>query len=275
MKWIYNDYEFDNRVNNLSWTISGMYNEDIDVSEKEYLSKDVALYFAIIAGARRKYVDWNVVKKYSINRIKKGYDKNILLSLIQIVLNRMVEAKVIEDRPGVEDIRRKSYKDIVSGFTTIYKDDILQKIKYAAVLEGIGKHPTMEGLSRRIFNDIKNIDVTNDTMEILQSLDIIYLNYFEYILNENREECNKGNIELKNIEVDFDTFGDFMYEELYSEEDSIIENEIDSMSSSMLVEEVGESNSLDLGKSSNRVIYNDEKKYMKKLNYHIGSRKRQ
>lgn len=233
MKWIYNDYEFDNRVNNLSWTISGMYNEDIDVSEKEYLSKDVALYFAIIAGARRKYVDWNVVKKYSINRIKKGYDKNILLSLIQIVLNRMVEAKVIEDRPGVEDIRRKSYKDIVSGFTTIYKDDILQKIKYAAVLEGIGKHPTMEGLSRRIFNDIKN------------------------------------------IEVDFDTFGDFMYEELYSEEDSIIENEIDSMSSSMLVEEVGESNSLDLGKSSNRVIYNDEKKYMKKLNYHIGSRKRQ
>ena len=47
--WIYNDYEFENRVNNLAWTISGMYDEDLDSSEKDYSSKDVSLYFAIIS----------------------------------------------------------------------------------------------------------------------------------------------------------------------------------------------------------------------------------
>ena len=41
--WIYNDYEFENRVNNLAWTISGMYDEDLDSSEKDYSSKDVSV----------------------------------------------------------------------------------------------------------------------------------------------------------------------------------------------------------------------------------------
>lgn len=76
--WIYNNYEFENRVNNLAWTISGMYDENIDISEKDYLSKDVSLYFGLIAGARRKYINWNIIKKYLISRIKKGYDKDIL-----------------------------------------------------------------------------------------------------------------------------------------------------------------------------------------------------
>ena len=97
--WIYNNYEFENRVNNLAWTVSGMYDEYIDSSEKDYLSKDVSLYFGIVAGARRKYIDWNIIKKYLMSRIKKGYDKEILLTLIQIVLNSVVENKVINERP--------------------------------------------------------------------------------------------------------------------------------------------------------------------------------
>ena len=52
--WIYNNYEFENRVNNLAWTISGMYDEDIDSSEKDYLSKDVSLYFAISSWSEKK-----------------------------------------------------------------------------------------------------------------------------------------------------------------------------------------------------------------------------
>ena len=29
LKWIFNEYEFDNRVNNLAWTVAGKYDEDI------------------------------------------------------------------------------------------------------------------------------------------------------------------------------------------------------------------------------------------------------
>lgn len=272
MKWIYNDYEFDNRVNNLAWTVSGIYSEDIDTSEKEYSSKDVGLYFAIISGARRKYVNWDIVKKYLVNRIRKGYDKDAIMGLAQILLNRIVEAKVIEDRPGVEDIRQNAYSDIISGYTSIYKENTIQRLKYAAVLESMGKHPAMDGIGRRVLNDLKSIDINKSIMEVLISLDEIYLKYFDYILSSNEEEI-KQNIEVRNVKIDYDTFADFMYEELYSEDESIIENEIDNLTTSILVEDIGDTISNDLNTGSNRVMYVDEEtsnKIYEKIEYYYG-----
>ncbi len=256
MKWIYNNYEFENRVNNLSWTVSGKYNEDIHISEQDYTSKEVALYFAIMAGARHKYVSWDIVKKYLISRIKEGYDSGTILSLIQISLNRVVETKVIQERPGVEDIREKAYKDVVSGFTKIYNEDVLQKVKYALVLEGMGKHPTVDGLSRRIINSIKKIDINQPIIDILKNIDVIYLNYFDQILNK-QEDTEKKSVEyIDNSDVDFDTFANFMYEELYNdEENQSIENEINDIASSMLVESIGENEMEQSPQSSDRVIY--------------------
>ncbi|MDU5418418.1 hypothetical protein, partial [Peptoniphilus harei] len=273
MKWIYDDYEFENRANNLSWTIAGDYNESIDISEKDYSSKEIGLYFAIIAGARRKYVDWDIVKKYLTNRIRKGYNKDVILGLIQVILNTIVEEKVIKDRPGIEDIRRNAYKDIVSRFTKIHNDNIMDKIKYTFVLYSMDKHPALDSMTRRIVNDIRNIDTNQDIMEILKALDVIYLTYFEYILNgEENSLIDENNVE--SVEVNFDTFADFMYEELYSdEEENIIESDIDSISSSMLVEGVGDFDDSKCSNSADRVIYVDEdtaNKIYSKIEHYYG-----
>jgi len=53
-KWIYENYEFDNRITNLMWTISGDYDENMDSGEKSFISENVALYHAVTAGGRRK-----------------------------------------------------------------------------------------------------------------------------------------------------------------------------------------------------------------------------
>lgn len=274
MKWIYNNYEFDNRINNLAWTICGDYSDDIDVLEKDYSSKEVSLYFGIIAGARRKYADWNIVKKYLIHRISKGYEKDIILDLVQIVLNNLVESKVIEDRPGIEEIRAKAYRDIINRFAKIYNDNILQNIKYTFILEGMGKHPSVDGLSRRLINEIKNINLNNEIIEILKDVDSIYIKYFNTIANELDKNKRSDSKEYKEIDIDFDTFSDFMYEELYSDEDEkFMENEIDSISSSMLVESVGESKLSDSRNTFNRVIYVDEEiasKIYEKIEYYYG-----
>lgn len=274
MKCIYNDYEFDNRINNLAWTICGDYSDNIDILEKDYSSKEVSLYFGIIAGARRKYVDWNIVKKYLIHRISKGYEKDIILDLVQIVLNNLVESKVIKDRPGVEDIRFKAYRDIINRFDKIYNDNILQKIKYTFILEGMGKHPSVDGLSRRIINEIKNINLNNEIIEILKEVDSIYIKYFNTIANDLDKNDRSDSKEYKEIDIDFDTFSDFMYEELYSDEDGkFLENEIDLISSSMLVEGIGESKLSDSINKFNRVIYVDEEtssKIYEKIEYYYG-----
>ena len=101
----------------------------------------------------------------------------------------------------------------------------------------MGKHPTVDGLSRRIINSIKKIDINQPIIDILKNIDVIYLNYFNQILNK-QEDTEKKSVEyIDNSDVDFDTFANFMYEELYNdEENQSIENEINDIASSMLVE---------------------------------------
>ena len=272
--WIYNNYEFENRINNLAWTISGMYDEDMDYSEKDYSSKDVSLYFAIIAGARRKYLDWDIIKKYILSRIKKSYDKDILYTLIELVLNSIVEDKVMEERPGVAEIRNKAYNDVLVNYSKIHKEDILQNLRYTFILQAMDKHPAVDGLTRRIINDIKAIDCNDNLINILKRLDEIYLTYFEFIINSQREATGVDEKDIKNVDVDFDTFSDFMYEELYMDDElEIIENEINNMSNSMLVENLGEMNDVDLNNSPNRVIYVDEamaERIYEKVEYYYG-----
>lgn len=272
--WIYNNYEFENRINNLAWTVSGMYDEDIDSSEKDYSSKDVSLYFGIIAGARRKYLDWDIIKKYIVSRIKKSYNKDILYTLIELVLNSVVEEKVINERPGVEEIRSKAYKDVFVNYSKIHKEDILQSLRYTFILQAMDKHPVVDGLTRRIIKDIKSIDCNDNLMNILKRLDEIYLTYFEFIISSQMQSSQVNEQDIKNVNVDFDTFSDFMYEELYMDEEiETIESEISNISNSMLVENLGEMGDGDLEKSPNRVIYVDEvmaQKIYNKVEYYYG-----
>ena len=270
MKWMYDEYEFENRVNNLAWTISGNYNENINISKDDILSKEVALYFAIMEGARHKYIDWNIIKKYIFNRIKKGYDLDIISNLIQIVFNKVIEERIVKDRPGVEDIINHAYKDILSNLSIIHNSSVIQKVKYAMILEQIGKHPNVDGYTRRIINSIKELDINLDLIEILNNIDIIYMTYFNVTDNVDYEKYSKYDYR-SDKEIDFDTFNDFMYEELYSDEN--VENKIGEISSSMLIESIGEINTKNNDSLSNRIIYVDKEtadKIYSKIEHYYG-----
>ena len=275
LKWIFNEYEFDNRVNNLAWTVAGKYDEDIDISEKDYTSKDASMYYAIIAGAMRKYIDWETVKKYLVNRMKSGYNKDILCTIIQIVLNYIVEKKVIEERPGVIDIRNKAYDDILKSYSKIHKEDILKLLKYTYVLQRMDRHPVMDRLVRKILREINNIDVHGDIMEILKKVDEIYLTYFQYILDSQNQNVEFVEDNIKNVEVDFDTFADFMLEELYDDQEvENVETEINNFTGGMLVDGLGdEKEDINLESTPHRVLYVNEEmlnKIYKRVEYYYG-----
>ena len=270
MNSMYEDYEFENRINNLVWTISGNYNEEINISKENYISKDVAMYFAIMEGARHKYIDWDIIKKYIFSRVKDGYDLEVISTLIHIIFNRVIEENVVRERPGVEDIIKQSYKDIISNLAKIYNSDTIQKVKYTIILEQLGKHPNVDGYTRRIIKSLKKININQDLIDILKDIDNVYLEYFTTLDNIGQ----KNNFEYDYIndkEIDFDTFSDFMYEELYSDE--IIENKISEISSSMIVESIGEKNIDKQNKLSNRILYVDKEtaeKIYSKIEHYYG-----
>ena len=275
LDWIFNEYEFDNRVNNLTWTVSGKYDEEIDVAEKDYSSKNASMYYAIIAGARRKYVDWETVKKFLMNRIKSGYQSDILFTILQIVLNDISEKKVIEERPGVVDIRNKAYDDILRGYSKIHSENILEMIKYTYVLQQMDRHPIMDGLTRKILRSIREIDCNQDIMHILKSIDEIYLTYFQHIIDRQNQNVEFAEEDIKQAQVNFDTFADFMLEELYSEQEvENVENQIQNINGRMVVDGIGEEfDNVDLENTPNRTIVIDEamlNKIYKRVEYYYG-----
>lgn len=275
LDWIFNEYEFDNRVNNLAWTISGKYDEEIDIAEKDYSSKNASMYYAIIAGARRKYVDWETVKKFLMNRIKSGYHKDILFTILQIVLNDISEKKVIEERPGVVDIRNKAYDDILKSYSKVHHENILDMLKYTYVLQQMDRHPVMDRLTRKILRAIGEIDCNQDIMHILKSIDEIYITYFEHIINRQNQNVEFAEENIKQAEIDFDTFADFMLEELYSEQEvKTVENEIQNINGRMVVDGIGEEiDNIDLENTPNRTIFIDQEmlnKIYKRVEYYYG-----
>ena len=273
-KWIYENYEFDNRITNLMWTISGDYDENMDSGEKSFISKNVALYHAVTAGGRRKYIAWPSVKKYVISRHRAGFDKNIILGLIAMGSDLVVEEKIIAERPGVYDIRKKAYDDILSNYYNLHTDNLLEKTRHAMILEKTGKCPLMDVETRNLLNDLLALQTREDTIELLKGIEDIYMKYFPLFVHEDGSEGENASGNEKGQRGDF---SDFMLEELFDDqEQSDIEASVEDISNALLGESQDENsnNSNNSNETNNRILRvqeEDLEKIYQKVAYYYGN----
>lgn len=264
-KWIYENYEFDNRISNLMWTISGDYDENMDLGEKSFISENVALYHAVTAGGRRKYINWPSVKKYVISRYRAGFDKDIVLGLIGMGSDILIEEKVIAERPGVYDIRKKAYDDILVHYYSLHTDNLLEKARHALVLLKIGKNPQMDVETRHLTTDLTELQNREDTIDFLRGIEDIYMKYFPlFVPEEGTEKSNKGKR---------GDFSDFMLEEMFDDsETSDISSSVEEIASALLGESEGESETIQ-NNGSNRILRvkeEDLEQIYEKVAYYYG-----
>ncbi len=268
-EWIYEDMDFDSRVTNMMWTISGNYDENMDAGERSYLSKDVALYQGITAGGRRKYIDWHAVKRFVISRVRAGMDKDTLLALVQMATDVHVEEKIIAERPGVWDIRQKAYNDILMHFYKLHTDDLLEKARHALILEKAGKSPRMDNATNRLIRGVKALEHTEDTIEMLRGVEQIYMEHFPlYALSEEGSESEDRPFDRQGSD-----FNDFLYEELYEDElTTEIDDSLDEIAESLLGDSL-EDSSFTGDINDHRVVRireEDLEKVYEKVSFHYG-----
>ncbi|WP_414151132.1 nitric oxide reductase activation-like protein [Acetobacterium carbinolicum] len=269
-KWIYQDYEFDNRVSNLMWTVSGDYDENMDVGEKSFISKNVALYHAVTAGGRRKFINWPSVKKYVISRHRAGFNKDILLSLIAMGSDVVVEEKIIAERPGVYDIRKDAYDDILRNYYKLHTDDLMEKVRHAMILKKIGKAPMMDTETRNIASDLENLQDREDTIELLKGIEEIYVKYFPMFVEGDSGDSSESGHNKNQLRGDF---SDFMLEEMFDEpEDLDIEASIEDIAEALLGESQGDQSNVsnDADNRILRVQEEDIEKIYEKVAYYYG-----
>ncbi|MBC3798128.1 cobaltochelatase CobT-related protein [Acetobacterium tundrae] len=272
-KWIYEDYEFDNRIANLMWTVSGDYDENMDSGEKSFISENVALYHAVTAGGRRKFVDWTKVKKYVISRYRAGFDKDIVLGLISMGSDVLVEEKIIAERPGVYDIRKKAYDDIFANYYKLHTENLLEKVEHAIILEKMDKSVMLDSETSKLKKDLLGLQNRKDTVDFLKGIEAIYLEYFPLFIEEDGSDRKDSKDKQNSLRGDF---SDFMLEELYEDdlEESEIEASVEELADALLGESQGEMSNVNKNEGNSRVLKvqeEDLEKIYEKVAYYYGN----
>lgn len=273
---MYNDFDFENRLKNIMWTICGNYDQNLESFEAfSNKSKNISIYYAAKLGARRKYIDWNMIKGYINHKLKNGVDKEIIIPLVEICSDIMVEENLLNERPGIYDIRKIGLEEIFEKYFEVNAKTFIEKLKYALVLEQMGKYGNVDIKVRNTLKEMKICKSSKDTLQLLKNIEVLYNTYFDEdlsdidfvyeqeLVNENR----KIDIEKLN-----ENFSSFMYDELYEDEE--ISNEIDKISSSLLIQSIGDfKNNRDLKLEDNTIISIDDaslEKIYERIEYYYG-----
>ncbi|HCX64815.1 MAG TPA: nitric oxide reductase activation-like protein [Eubacteriaceae bacterium] len=264
MKWIYEDYDRDQRLKNIMWTVSGDYEQDLESFEKySDLSKDLAVYYAAKAGARRKYMDWKLIKGYLNYRLRRTKaNAQLLVGITEVCTDQAVERKLLKERPGMEEIRESGYEALMENFLLSKNKDLIDKVKYLIFFRQTGKSVQMDKKVVDVVNDIESQNDFKDTMDVIRKIEQVYVDHFEGEAADIDfiEEDDKARETIEHFsEADFEeeSMNDFMQEEYYGEQEDLSEA-VDRMANHLMVESMGEMKKEEQENTSEKTISIDE-----------------
>lgn len=172
------DFEFDNRVNNLMWTICGNYGVEMPRNEKINSSKFNTLYFGIIAGARHKYVDWHLINQYIEWRSCSGFSREKLQAILLPAIDAMAINLLTVERPGIPDIQKKACLEIIDKLKSPVSDCLSDEIEFSmsSVLAGISV--SVRPIMRELALELISIAKTNELQNLIKAIDEVYIRFF-------------------------------------------------------------------------------------------------
>ena len=106
------EYELQNRMKNLLWTVSGDYELDVELDIRSFQrSKYISLYDAVKQGAFARYFSKDEFGLYLVKKLYLGADEQALSRLAQMCVDQAVVDKVTRERKGVASLRRKAFEE--------------------------------------------------------------------------------------------------------------------------------------------------------------------
>lgn len=167
------------RFKNMLWTISGDYSleKKPDASSFRH-SEYIALYEAIHLGCFEKYFRSNLLEQYLYHVILMGAEPSVLLPLARLCIESAVWKKAVRERPGVEEIRRQAFSDMLekeSGRLSHTDWGMLEAGYLRYCLSG-----KTEDLKRQKYvESICKLQDTESTAEMIGTLDTVYCQAYE------------------------------------------------------------------------------------------------
>lgn len=169
------EFELENRIKNLMWTVSGDYALDFkpDLAAFER-SKYVALYDGIKQGAFAKYFDREEFSLYLVKKIYLHGQESALLGIAQLCIEFAVAEKMIKEREGVASIRRKACEDVLEMDFAHLQENAVGRLKIALFKEILnGKEMATEKV-RRFMDLVENLEYAENVMDLIRTADCLY-----------------------------------------------------------------------------------------------------
>lgn len=171
------EYELQNRMKNLLWTVSGDYNLDVELDIRSFQrSKYISLYDAVKQGAFARFFSKEELGLYLVKKLYLGADEASLSSLAQMCVDQAVAEKVTRERKGVASLRRKAFADILErDFPKLSRPgNPAGRMKIAMLQEGIDGTYTAEKRIRDQVEELFLLRSAENTMDVIQKVDQFY-----------------------------------------------------------------------------------------------------
>ena len=284
---ILDDYqlEMENRIRNLLWTVSGDYTLQMKPNVETFLrSKSLALYDGIKQGAFAKYYDKELLGLYLVKKIYLQGLETPLTAITQLCIEEAIGEKIVEERPGIVNIRRRAFLDMIEQEFEILAKSPLGRLKFALLKEKVQGEYRVE---RQIRGWMEQAGKAEDTMELIRIIDSLY-NQIVDPWFERQHGTLEQVMAVTLEELTEYSWEDFLSEEMYEEAlESYVEKITENMTNleeSQVTQEMEEKRRVKnkitvldpavLERSYSYVELNYGKTYLnpleeKKLNYHL------
>lgn len=170
-------YEIENRMRNLLWTVSGDYELDMELDVRSFQrSKYISLYDAVRQGAFARYFSRDEFGMYLVKKLYLGADEASLAGLAQMCVDQAVADRVASERKGVASLRRKAFEDILErDFPNLSRPgNLVGRMKIAMLQEGIDGTYTAEKRISEQIEELFSIRQAVRTMDVIRKVDAFY-----------------------------------------------------------------------------------------------------
>ncbi len=210
-----NQYEIENRIRNLYWTVSGNYGENIKLDTVSFSrSPWVSLYDAVKQGAFSRYFDRNAFGLYLVKKLYYGADEQALTNVAQLAVDSAVYKKISAERKGVAEIRKKAFSDLLDYDFTRLASYYLGQIKICMMQQAVrGQTGHEQARMQQALDMLAGLRDTEDTMEIIRVTDAMY----NWLVDPYFEK-NHGDLE-KVLAVTMEDLQEFNWKDYLAEED--------------------------------------------------------
>ena len=169
------ELELESRIKNLMWTVSGDYSLDFKPDLAAFArSRYGALYDGMKQGAFARYFDREAFSMYLVKKMYCHAMEGPLLSVSQLCIEFAVSARMIKEREGVGEIRRKACEDILEKEFHRLQENEVGRLKLAMFREILNGREPAPKRQKRWMDLLWNLEHTEDTMEVIRTADILY-----------------------------------------------------------------------------------------------------